>query len=138
MPPQTAASPHSTPHRCAMRCGPHDASGSTRWSCRSMRAVEKSCPRSPASCASSRRPSPSPSTLRLVARHHLIRPITLTAHFYRESLPSPQTYLPGMRLVQAAYLFGNPGLSISDVAYRLDYSSSQSLGRNFKAMLGDT
>src|SRR5947209_1568879 len=44
----------------------------------------------------------------------------------------------GWRLLRAAYLFGNPGLSVSDVAYRLDYSSPQSLGRHLKAMLGVT
>src|SRR2546421_5983261 len=35
-------------------------------------------------------------------------------------------------------LFLNPGLSVSDVAYRLDYSSPQSFGRHLKAMLGVT
>src|SRR3989442_8467780 len=43
-----------------------------------------------------------------------------------------------MRLLHAAYLFLNPGLSVSDVAYRLDYSSPQSFGRHLKAMLGVT
>jgi len=43
-----------------------------------------------------------------------------------------------MRLVHAAYLFSNPGLSVADVAYRLDYSSPQSFGRHLKAMLGVT
>jgi len=77
-------------------------------------------------------------TVRRLARHLRICPSTLMSRFYRESLPSPKTYLAGMRLVHAAYLFGNPGLSVSDVAYRLDYSSSQSLGRHLKAMLGVT
>ena len=78
------------------------------------------------------------TTVRRLARHLRICPSTLMSRFYRESLPSPKTYLAGMRLVHAAYLFGNPGLSVSDVAYRLDYSSSQSLGRHLKAMLGVT
>ena len=60
------------------------------------------------------------------------------SRFYRAGLPSPKTYLAGMRLVHAAYLFSNPGLSVSDVAYRLDYSSPQSFGRHLKAMLGVT
>src|SRR6266516_104148 len=77
-------------------------------------------------------------TVRRLARHLRICPSTLMSRFYRESLPSPKTYLAGMRLVHAAYLFGNPGLSVSDVAYRLDYSSPQSLGRHLKAMLGVT
>src|SRR5256886_5153644 len=53
-------------------------------------------------------------------------------------ISSPKTYLAGMRLVHAAYLFSNPGLSVSDVAYRLDYSSPQSLRRHLKAVLGVT
>jgi AraC-like DNA-binding protein len=60
------------------------------------------------------------------------------SRFYRAGLPSPKTYLAGMRLVHAAYLFSNPGLSVADVAYRLDYSSPQSFGRHLKAMLGVT
>src|SRR5256885_7591940 len=60
------------------------------------------------------------------------------SRFYRIGLPSPKTYLAGMRLLHAAYLFLNPGLSVSDVAYRLDYSSPQSFGRHLKAMLGVT
>ena len=40
--------------------------------------------------------------------------------------------------LHAAYLFLSPGLSVSDVAYRLDYSSPQSFGRHLKAMLGVT
>src|SRR5205085_869356 len=81
---------------------------------------------------------PAVATVRRLARHLRICPSTLMSRFYRESLPSPKTYLAGMRLVHAAYLFGNPGLSVSDVAYRLDYSSPQSLGRHLKAMLGVT
>src|SRR5205807_1268402 len=81
---------------------------------------------------------PAVALVRRLARHLRICPSTLMSRFYRESLPSPKTYLAGMRLVHAAYLFGNPGLSVSDVAYRLDYSSPQSLGRHLKAMLGVT
>src|SRR6059036_1903730 len=82
--------------------------------------------------------APGLGTVRRLARHLRICPSTLMSRFYRESLPSPKTYLAGMRLVHAAYLFGNPGLSVGDVAYRLDYSSPQSLGRHLKAMLGVT
>src|SRR6266849_2667022 len=42
------------------------------------------------------------------------------------------------RVVHALDLFSNPGLSVADVAYRLDYSSPQSFGRHLKAMLGVT
>jgi len=43
-----------------------------------------------------------------------------------------------MRLLHAAFLFQNPGLSVSDVAYRMDYSSPQSFGRHLRAVLGVT
>src|SRR5881396_1815032 len=75
------------------------------------------------------------STVRRLARHLRICSSTLMSRFYRANLPSPKTYLAGMRLVHAAYLFSNPGLSVADVAYRLDYSSPQSFGRHLKAML---
>jgi len=78
------------------------------------------------------------STVRVLARHLRICPSTLMSRFYRAGLPSPKTYLAGMRLLHAAYLFLNPGLSVADVAYRLDYSSPQSFGRHLKAMLGVT
>src|SRR6266581_2992697 len=78
------------------------------------------------------------STVRRLARHLRIAPSTLMSRFYRAALPSPKSYLAGMRLLHAAYLFLNPGLSVADVAYRLDYSSPQSFGRHLKAMLGVT
>jgi AraC-like DNA-binding protein len=78
------------------------------------------------------------STVRRLARHLRICSSTLMSRFYRAGLPSPKTYLAGMRLVHAASLFSNPGLSVADVAYRLDYSSPQSFGRHLKAMLGVT
>src|SRR5436189_39596 len=82
--------------------------------------------------------APVVSTVRGLARHLRICPSTLMSRFYRVGLPSPKTYLAGMRLLHAAHLFLNPGLSVSDVAYRLDYSSPQSFGRHLKAMLGVT
>ncbi len=78
------------------------------------------------------------STVRRLARHLRMCPSTLMSRFYRAALPSPKTYLAGMRLLHAAHLFRNPGLSVADVAYRLDYSSPQSFGRHLKAMLGVT
>jgi len=78
------------------------------------------------------------TTVRRLARHLQMRPSTLMSRFYRGGLPSPKSYLAGMRLLHAAYLLQNPGLSVSDVAYRLDYSSTQSFGRHLRAMLGVT
>lgn len=77
-------------------------------------------------------------TVRGLARHLRVRPSTLMSRFLRAALPSPKTYLAGMRLVHAAYLFRNPGLAVADVAYRLDFSSPQSFSRHLKAMLGVT
>ena len=78
------------------------------------------------------------TTVRGLARHLRIGPSTLMSRFRRAGLPSPKNYLAGTRLLHAAYLFQNPGLSVADVAYRLDYSSPQSFGRHLKAMLGVT
>jgi AraC-like DNA-binding protein len=60
------------------------------------------------------------------------------SRFHRAGMPSPKSYLAGMRLLHAAFLFQNPGLSVSDVAYRMDYSSPQSFGRHLRAVLGVT
>lgn len=70
-------------------------------------------------------------TLRIV-------PSSLMSRFFRAGLPSPKTYLAHARLLHAAWLFRSEGLSITDVASRLDYSSSQSLGRHLRTLLGIT
>jgi AraC-like DNA-binding protein len=77
-------------------------------------------------------------TVRALARHLRVPPSTLMSRFLRAALPSPKTYLAGMRLVHASHLFRNSGLSVADVAYRLDFSSPQSFSRHLKAMLGVT
>jgi AraC-like DNA-binding protein len=77
-------------------------------------------------------------TVRGLSRHLRIAPSTLMSRFYRARLPSPKTYLAAIRLLHAAFLFQNPGLSVADVAYRLDYSSPQSFSRHLKAILGVT
>jgi AraC-like DNA-binding protein len=82
--------------------------------------------------------APALSTVRGLARHLRVRPSTLMSRFHRAGLPSPKSYLAGMRLLHSAYLFQNPGLSVSDVAYRMDYSSPQSFGRHLRAVLGVT
>jgi AraC-like DNA-binding protein len=60
------------------------------------------------------------------------------SRFFRAQLPSPKRYLAAIRLVYAAGLLESPGLSISDVAYQLEYSSPQSFGRHLRAVLGLT
>lgn len=82
--------------------------------------------------------APALTTVRSLARHLRVRPSTLMSRFHRTGVPSPKSYLAGMRLLHAAFLFQSPGLSVSDVAYRLDYSSPQSFGRHLRAVLGVT
>ncbi len=82
--------------------------------------------------------APALSTVRGLARHLRVGPSTLMSRFHRAGIPSPKSYLAGMRLLHAAFLFQNPGLSVSDVAYRMDYSSPQSFGRHLRAVLGVT
>ncbi len=67
-----------------------------------------------------------------------VAPSTLMSRFYRAGVPSPKRYLAAARIVYAAALFEVPGLSIADVAYRLQYSSPQSFGRHLRTVLGTT
>src|SRR2546421_12302103 len=82
--------------------------------------------------------APALSTGRGLARHLRVRPSTLMSRFHRAHLPSPKNYLARMRLLHASYLFQNPRFSGSDVAYRVGYSSPQSLWRQLRAVLGVT
>ncbi len=82
--------------------------------------------------------APEVVSVRQLARQLDLRPSTLMSRFGRAGLPSPKSYLAGIRLLHAALLFQSSGLSVADVAYRLEYSSPQSLGRHLRAMLGIT
>ncbi len=62
-------------------------------------------------------------------------PSTLMSRFVRAHLPAPKFYLSMARLVCAARLFENPGLSVTLVANELDYSSPQAFGRHLRSML---
>jgi AraC-like DNA-binding protein len=75
------------------------------------------------------------STVRQLARRLNVLPSTLMSRFFRARLPAPKRYLAFARLIRAARLFENPGLSISDVANHLDYSSPQSFGRHVRTLL---
>ncbi|HEX7545835.1 MAG TPA: helix-turn-helix domain-containing protein [Gemmatimonadaceae bacterium] len=75
------------------------------------------------------------STVRQLARQLNVLPSTLMSRFFRAHLPAPKRYLAYARLIRAARLFENPGLSISDVANHLDYSSPQSFGRHVRTLL---
>lgn len=80
-------------------------------------------------------PSPRISTVRQLARHLNILPSTLMSRFFRAKLPAPKRYLSVARLIRAARLFENPGLSVARVANHLDYSSPQSFGRHVRTIM---
>jgi AraC-like DNA-binding protein len=82
--------------------------------------------------------APTNPVARRLAAHARIRPSTLMSRFSRAGLPSLKTYVAAIRLLYAAQLFESEGLSVSDVAYRLECSSPQSFGRHLRAMLGIT
>ena len=82
--------------------------------------------------------APDVVSVRRLAQQLDLRPSTLMSRFGRAGLPSPKSYLAGIRLLYAALLFESGGLSVADVAYRLEYSSPQSFGRHLRALLGIT
>ena len=82
--------------------------------------------------------APSTPSVRAIARTFRVPPSTFMSRFFRAGLISPKQYLAATRLVYAAALFETSGFSISDVAYRLDFSSPQSFSRHLKALLGVT
>ena len=57
------------------------------------------------------------------------------SRFFRARLPAPKRYLLAARLVRAARLFENAGLSVANVADALEYSSPQSFSRHVRAVL---
>ena len=79
--------------------------------------------------------SPRVQTVRQLSREMCILPSTLMSRFFRAHLPPPKRYLALARLIRAAKLFENPGLSVASVANYLDYSSPQSFGRHIRAMM---
>ena len=78
------------------------------------------------------------ATVRVLSRHLGVVPSSLMSRFFRAELPPPKRYLATSRLIRAAQLFENPGLSVANVANRLDYSSPQSFGRHVRGLLGMT
>jgi AraC-like DNA-binding protein len=84
------------------------------------------------------RRAPELQTVKRLSAALRVVPSSLMSRFFRADLPSPKTYLANARLLHAAYLFRNQGLSIADIANRLDYSSPQSFGRHLRVLLGVT
>ena len=81
------------------------------------------------------RPAPGMGTVRELAERLGVVPSTLMSRFFRAHLPAPKRYLAMARLVRAARLFENGGLSVASVANALEYSSPQSFGRHVRTML---
>ena len=82
--------------------------------------------------------APGVTTVRALCRRYRLAPSTFMSRFLRAGLPSPKRYLAWTRLLHAAAHLEQRGLSIADVAHRLEYSSPQSFGRNVRALLGCT
>ncbi len=80
--------------------------------------------------------APRTGTIRSLADGLQVMPSTLMSRFFRATLPPPRKYLSYARLVFAARLLENPGLSVSLVSLRLGYSSAQSFGRHVRILLG--
>lgn len=79
--------------------------------------------------------APHLATVRELSRTMGLVPSTLMSRFYRAQLPPLKRYLAVARLMFAARLFENPGVSIANVANQLDYSSPQSFSRHVRSML---
>ena len=79
--------------------------------------------------------SPQIHTIRQLSKYLNILPSTLMSRFFRAKLPPPKRYLSLARLIRAAKLFENPGLSVASVANYLDYSSPQSFGRHVRTIM---
>jgi AraC-like DNA-binding protein len=78
------------------------------------------------------------STVQQIARANGVLPSTFMSRFFRVKLPAPKRYLALARLVRAARLFENPGLSITHVANQLEYSSAQSFSRHVRLNMACT
>ena len=80
--------------------------------------------------------SPRLTTIRQLAGRLQLHPTTFMSRFTRLGLPTPKRYLAYARLVRAASRLENPGASITQVAFQLDFSSPQSFSRHVQSVLG--
>ncbi len=78
------------------------------------------------------------TTVRQLLRGTGVLPSTFMSRFFRAKLPPPKRYLALARLIRAARLFENPGLSIAQVSIRMEYSSPQSFSRHVQSILDCT
>lgn len=70
------------------------------------------------------------TTVRQLSRRLGVVPTTFMSRFFRAGIPAPKKYLAAARLVRAARLLENPGYSLTQVAFLLEYSSPQSFSRH--------
>ena len=70
------------------------------------------------------------TTVRQLARRLGVVPTTFMSRFFRAGIPAPKKYLATARLVRAARLLENPGYSLTQVSFLLEYSSPQSFSRH--------
>lgn len=82
--------------------------------------------------------APTMRTVRPIALALAVPPATLLSRFFRAGLPSPRRYLALARLVLAAHLLEQPGVSVASASNELDYSSPQTFGRHVRTLLGLT
>lgn len=74
------------------------------------------------------------STVRALLKGSGVLPSTFMSRFFRAQLPPPKRYLAITRLVRAASLLENPGLSIAQVSIQMEYSSPQSFSRHVQSI----
>ena len=76
------------------------------------------------------------TTIRALASRLHLHPTTFMSRFTRLGLPTPKRYLAYARLVRAASRLENPGVSLTQVAFQLEFSSPQSFSRHVQSVLG--
>lgn len=75
-------------------------------------------------------------TVRQLSARLGVRAPSLTSRFFRAGIPAPKRYLAMARLIRAAAMLENPGMSIAQAAYRLGYSSPQCFNRHVRRWTG--
>lgn len=75
------------------------------------------------------------TTVRALARALDVNPTTLMSRFFRAGLPPAKRYVAYARLVRAARLLESPGVSITQAAFQMEFSSPQSFSRHVQSVL---
>ena len=75
------------------------------------------------------------TTVRALARALNVNPTTLMSRFFRAGLPPAKRYVAYARLVRAARLLESPGVSITQAAFQMEFSSPQSFSRHLHSVL---